>query len=270
MGISDKDRKILWGRSGNRCALCRRALVAERTPLDGEAVIGDEAHIAARSPGGSRHGECPPDTTDSYDNLILLCRSDHKRVDDQPEHYTTTHLKGLKADHEAWVERALGDVQAPIRFEVDADNLAFRLRPIATGGHAWDVLSGADRFYLEDLDEESASSDDLDCSATFLQNAKDWGEVSSDVNDQGMQAIRQAKRSLASDLEALRDRGFLVFGGQRHGQITGGVLPPTPFTDAYLIVLHADDKRLQHGEQADRGPGPADDRTPAPQRTPPE
>ncbi|WP_410574272.1 HNH endonuclease [Amycolatopsis sp. cmx-4-61] len=270
MSISDKDRKILWGRSGNRCALCRRALVAERTPLDREAVIGDEAHIAARSPGGSRYGECPSEATDSYENLILLCRSDHKKVDDQPEHYTAAHLRRLKEDHEAWIERTLSDVQAPIRFEVDADNLVFRVRPMITGGHVWDIVSGADRFYLEDLDEDGASSDDLDCSATFLQNAKDWGEVSSDVNDQGMQAIRQAKRSLASDLEALRDRGFLVFGGQRHGQITGGVLPPTPFTDAYLIVLRIGDKRLQHGEQAVGAPGPPDDRARTPQRTPPE
>lgn len=107
MGISDKDRKILWGRSGNRCAMCRQALVAQRTAADDEAVVGDEAHIAARSPGGPRYGECPPHASDRYENLILLCRVHHKVVDDQPLHYSAEHLRRLKAEHEEWVNRLL-------------------------------------------------------------------------------------------------------------------------------------------------------------------
>jgi hypothetical protein len=46
-----------------------------------------------------------------YDNLILLCSIDHKRVDDQPEHFTIERLKSIKLDHEAWV-RAQGKVPA--------------------------------------------------------------------------------------------------------------------------------------------------------------
>ncbi|HZR54270.1 MAG TPA: tetratricopeptide repeat protein, partial [Streptosporangiaceae bacterium] len=107
VSISGKDRKILWGRSGNRCALCRRVLVAKRTAADDDAVVGDEAHIAARSPGGPRCGECPADAVDSYENLILLCRVDHKRVDDQAQHFTAARLRQVKAEHEEWVERQL-------------------------------------------------------------------------------------------------------------------------------------------------------------------
>src|SRR5215475_11587653 len=112
VAISDRDRKILWGRSGNRCVVCRRVLVAERTPTDREALIGEEAHIAARSPGGACYGECALDIVDRYENLILLCRVDHKRVDDQWRHYTTSRLQQIKAEHEAWVEHSLGDVPA--------------------------------------------------------------------------------------------------------------------------------------------------------------
>jgi hypothetical protein len=107
VSISGKDRKILWGRSGNRCALCRRILVAERTSADDDAVIGDEAHIAAQSPGGPRYGECAPSAVDSYENLILLCKSDHKKVDDQSQYFTAARLRQAKAEHEAWVERTL-------------------------------------------------------------------------------------------------------------------------------------------------------------------
>jgi hypothetical protein len=51
MGISDRTRKILWGRSGNRCALCRRELVEEGTAVDAESVVGDECHIIGEKPG---------------------------------------------------------------------------------------------------------------------------------------------------------------------------------------------------------------------------
>ncbi|TYB43958.1 tetratricopeptide repeat protein [Actinomadura chibensis] len=110
MSISDKDRKILWGRSGNRCAMCRRILVAERTPVDDDAIVGEEAHIGARSPGGPRFGEGRPDAVDGYENLILLCGIDHKKVDDQFQHYTAARLRAIKSEHEAWVERTLGAV----------------------------------------------------------------------------------------------------------------------------------------------------------------
>src|SRR5277367_1301593 len=39
MAISDKTRKILWARSGDRCAECRRQLVEEATRADAESVI---------------------------------------------------------------------------------------------------------------------------------------------------------------------------------------------------------------------------------------
>jgi hypothetical protein len=43
-----KDIKILWGRSGNRCAICK----IEITP-DGEIdTIGEISHIVSRSPEG--------------------------------------------------------------------------------------------------------------------------------------------------------------------------------------------------------------------------
>ncbi|MFZ0121074.1 MAG: hypothetical protein WAN20_09270 [Pseudonocardiaceae bacterium] len=245
MSITDRDRKILWGRSGNRCALCRRPLVAERTPLDLEAVVGDEAHIAAQSSGGPRYGECPPDQVDSYDNLILLCRYDHKKVDDQWRHYTRTRLLQVKAAHEAWVDEELADQPAPVRIEDDPDSPALTaLRCLTTGIEVWDTIQGSGHYYLSDLDEAGASAEDLDCSSQFLQNAKDWGDLSSDIVAHGMRAVREAKNSLADDLQMLRERGLLVFGGRRRRIITGGVGPPQPWNDVYLVVTRADDESI--------------------------
>src|SRR6266540_301575 len=54
MTISDKTRKLLWGRSGNRCAYCRRELVMTAVK-DNDAIVGDECHIYAKNAGGPRN-----------------------------------------------------------------------------------------------------------------------------------------------------------------------------------------------------------------------
>lgn len=245
MTITDKDRKVLWARSGNRCALCRRPLVAERTPTDRESVVGDEAHIAARSPGGPRYGECPTHLVDSYDNLVLLCKVDHKKVDDQPGQYTSEYLRKIKSKHEKWVDESLRQQEGAMRISFPENYGMFPLAVLRTGGDVWDIIDGVQRYFFEDLDD-SSSDEDLDCTATFLQNAKDWGEISAEVKGAGMRAVREAKRSLSADLEALRARGLVVLGGSRHGVVRGGVLPPSSWSDALLIVMSAGDERGGH------------------------
>ncbi|MCU1400765.1 MAG: afsR10 [Acidimicrobiales bacterium] len=106
MTIRDRDRKILWARSGNRCAICRTVLVEDATGLDREAVIGEEAHIVGRSDEGPRGVNDLVDR-DVYENLILLCRDHHRVVDAQPESYPAGELRRVKRSHEAWVEAML-------------------------------------------------------------------------------------------------------------------------------------------------------------------
>jgi tetratricopeptide (TPR) repeat protein len=114
MSISDRTRKILWGRSGNRCAYCRRELVEEGTVFSGESVVGDEAHIIGEKPTASR-GEFGVGRSDldEYDNLILLCKVHHKLVDDQPETHTVEGLHEMKDRHERWVRETLGLLKKP-------------------------------------------------------------------------------------------------------------------------------------------------------------
>jgi len=107
MAIQDRDRKILWGRSGNRCAICRRVLVAAGAAPDRDSVTGEEAHIVARSTSGPRGAQPDVVDRDAYDNLVLLCSIHHKVVDDQPHRYSPARLREIKADHEEWVRRSL-------------------------------------------------------------------------------------------------------------------------------------------------------------------
>ena len=73
MGILDKDRKHLWAKSGNRCAICKHELFL------------------------------------SNKNLILLCRNHHKEIDDisNVSIYTKEMLHQIKHEHEKWVSESL-------------------------------------------------------------------------------------------------------------------------------------------------------------------
>ena len=60
MTISDKTRKLLWGRSGNRCAYCRQELVMPGK-TDNDSIVGDECHIIAKRETGPRNNSSVPD-----------------------------------------------------------------------------------------------------------------------------------------------------------------------------------------------------------------
>jgi hypothetical protein len=94
MDMSDKTRKILWARSGNRCVICKQEIVIGATAHDSEAVVGDECHIVSETPGGPRYDPTySVEKLEDYDNQILLCRVHHKRVDDRSDTYTTDILR---------------------------------------------------------------------------------------------------------------------------------------------------------------------------------
>ncbi|MDS3862427.1 HNH endonuclease signature motif containing protein [Thermosynechococcaceae cyanobacterium BACA0444] len=111
MGITDKTRKILWGHSGNRCAICKRELTMDASPGNDESIVGDECHIVARELGGSRNDSSfPANKLNSYENLILLCKIHHKMIDDQVNTYTVETLRKIKKQHAEYVRRGLEPV----------------------------------------------------------------------------------------------------------------------------------------------------------------
>lgn len=110
MGITLKTHKMLWGRSGNRCALntCRRLLVEDESETDDASIVGDEAHIVAREEDGPRGvSTLTPEERDKFENLILMCKVHHKLIDDQPLKYTVHELLRIKANHLEWVTNNL-------------------------------------------------------------------------------------------------------------------------------------------------------------------
>jgi hypothetical protein len=71
-------------------------------------IIGEMGHVVGSSDRGPR-----PDSNldlgsrDTYENLILLCRNCHKKIDALKSAYPTQRLHEIKENHEAWVRTAL-------------------------------------------------------------------------------------------------------------------------------------------------------------------
>jgi hypothetical protein len=113
VAISGKTRKLLWANSGNRCALCGSVLSHPQAKNDPAAIVGDECHIISGAQDGPRFDPFFHGDNDGYENLLLLCASDHRLVDTQLGTYSVEKLKQLKANHEAVVARAVASAIAP-------------------------------------------------------------------------------------------------------------------------------------------------------------
>ena len=134
--ITDKTRKVLWGRSGNCCAICRRELVIDATSADDASVVGEECHVISSRPNGPRHDpDFPIVLVDEPENLLLLCRVHHKMADDQCETYTVELLRKLKANHEAWVCSTLTGPETvpPVRLRRVKESVPSMLVRLCTG-----------------------------------------------------------------------------------------------------------------------------------------
>lgn len=201
MVVSDRTRKLLWGRSGNRCAICRCELVMSATSLDQESVVGDECHIVARKPDGPRGDPGISEVdVDAYPNLILLCKIHHKLVDDQPSTYTADVLRAQKCKHEQWVRETLHDASST--------NARIHIAPrIHTGKEALSIVLNAEAF---DFDyDEPANDEEMELIRWLLQNLHDWGDLGFTV-ESGDRV--KAGFELTQYIRNLEDAGFHLFG----------------------------------------------------------
>jgi hypothetical protein len=107
MSITTKTRKILWGRSGNRCAICKTELVLEKDPFNRNLNIGEECHIISKRDNGPRHQEKKDFDYDDSENLLLLCCNHHTMIDEQVEKFPVEKLIEIKKQHEEWVKTNL-------------------------------------------------------------------------------------------------------------------------------------------------------------------
>ncbi len=230
MAITDYTRKLLWGRSGNCCALCKQQLVELGTAPDPDAVVGDECHIVAQAKGGPRARTLSPERLDEYDNLILLCKVDHKRVDDQPTTYATAELRAIKASHERWVEAAL-NVNKPKQNETEGETPRIvRVERIETGKQLLDIVGNCLALHFDH--PEPVSEEDAEAIAELSGQAHDWMDIYDDV-DAGAR-VREGFR-LTSLIRTVEAHGLTVWGGHYVGPLVGGNNPLTGSVGVLVI-----------------------------------
>ncbi len=95
-----KTIKILFARSGNRCAFpnCVQELIVKDKKED--IVIGEICHIESPVKGGPRYSSTKsPQELANSKNLLLLCPSHHKIIDSSKK-YTVKSLQKIKKEHE--------------------------------------------------------------------------------------------------------------------------------------------------------------------------
>ena len=199
MGLSRPDRKLLWGKAANRCAICRRVLSRPATPTDGEVVVGQEAHIVGERPGAARYRPLPPAERDGYGNRILLCPTDHITIDKQPGAWPESLLREIKARHENTMELRTAEARrrSGIQFE---DPGPVALSPVISGSQLARIVGRA-LAYKFDLDELTGLDERI--AADLLQAASDWGDIYDDIGPSGQaDASENLSELLQQALEA--------------------------------------------------------------------
>ena len=242
MTISDKTRKILWGRSGNRCAICRQRLVIDETDLDANSVVGDECHIRSGANAGPRHNpafEALP--SDDLANLLLLCRVHHKMVDDQVETYTIERLLAIRLNHERWVESKFNDAAEVLEIKLRRikEEVPNKLDLVLSGQQLLGLASnchGSYQSYPEDLSE-----DEIELVGGFLQNLKDWIDLAGDLEP--LDRIR-ATTSLSEEISQLLEQKFMVFAARERQSLTGGVGSPSNMYFLHVTVARSTDSNI--------------------------
>ncbi len=245
MSISSATRKLLWSRAHNTCAKCKEPLTvdADSAELPG-LILGEEAHIVARSEQGPRGLEGDRSDLDGYDNIILLCADDHKRVDSQPSVYSVEALLRMKSDHEAWAEKRFAG-QAylePLRLErtVDEDSVPFV--KVTTGRELWKLTDHTYSRYFSSVDgavvpEAEAAADAL------LDALNDWADVSEDVAAGGFAAVREAQASLQELIDEVTAHHLHLLGRRILRTLTGGNAAPSPWPIVQVLILREDQIR---------------------------
>jgi hypothetical protein len=248
MTLTARTRKLLWGSAGGRCAICRRLLTEGPATSDGAIVVGEECHIVSARPDGPRYRPLDAAQINAYDNLILLCPSDHAIVDKQPLHHTEEWLVERKSAHEEWVRTLSSSVDGEVRIERSTEPVVVELAQ-----HGRELMAAAGGAHAaEVMTPELSDHREADIVGGFLQTVQDWGELWDEIP---IAERLRVELDLTTMLAELREAGFVVYCGERRDAAKGGVGRPSLWNVAILHVFRADDPVIA-------GPGRAADAAP--------
>ena len=212
MAISSKTRKTLWGRSGNRCAICKSVLIDSEDENDVNLNLGEECHIISSKPNGPRHLPNYDKDYDGYQNLILLCRNHHREIDERILSYPVAKLIAIKKAHEEWHDSKLKEKKK----QLPKIGVLFK---IENGKEIIDKVKGTD-MYQFDYDELK-SEQEIDFIGGFYEYLTDWADLLA-MGSIGMTEEMKLGFKINADLKKLDELGFILFGGNRKARFQDG------------------------------------------------
>lgn len=199
MAISNKTRKMLWAKSGNRCSICQIELFSNEDGKE-NLNIGEECHIISSQKDGPRHKAGLLDY-DNYANLILLCCNHHKEIDELTVTYTEEVIRYFKQNHENWVNTTLNS-----SIKDKKETQPRFISRITSGKELLNVISDS-HAYETDYDEVE-TEEEADFIGGIFQNLVDYGDLC------GMaEAYERVKMGLGLSemLKQLEEKGYFLF-----------------------------------------------------------
>lgn len=214
MAISDKTRKILWTRSGNKCSICKARLITLKSEPFTATIVGEECHIVSAAQNGPRYNEIQDYNYDRLENLILLCSNCHKIVDDQIDYYGVDKLKIIKEKHEEEVRTLLEKTDPTNNFK-KIDDITV-LPKVHSGKELLYLLD--DCMAFETDYEDTKDEREIGLIASIMQTLTDYSDFLSSEPEPG------PKISIITELnkllEEIDNSKFALFGEKKKQKIT--------------------------------------------------
>ncbi|HTJ48885.1 MAG TPA: HNH endonuclease [Cyclobacteriaceae bacterium] len=227
MAISNKTRKTLWGKSGNRCAICKIELVHDEE-FGKTLNVGEECHVISERPTGPRYKVM--DHYDDYKNLILLCRNHHIEIDTHESKYNETELYKIKLDHETWVNKTLEQKSNSVG---DGTPL---LKMMTNGKELADIIvsAKASSTYHDDVKNETEAG----LVGGFVDLIREYVDFADDVS-----AVEIANMALylKTKIDELTQIDYLVFAASTKENVGYGLI----FNTANVHVIHKNNPTIQ-------------------------
>jgi hypothetical protein len=205
-------------------------------------VLGEEAHIVSEEPNGPRFRPMSRKEVDAYANLILLCPSDHKIIDEQVTYYTEQRLQTLKREHAKWVKDRVSPTIPAIKIRDPEAGKPVMLRRIDTGKELMNVLAHTLALHCDN--PEPRSIEEAELIGGFFQNTTNYTDIWADIEPS--RRIK-AEFSLSEEITWLREAGLVVYAGVKQHVIEGGVKAPELWPVAYIVIRRSDDESIKAG-----------------------
>ena len=194
-----------------------------------------------RSPGARDQASPRRGDLDGYENLVLLCPTDHKLVDDQPAAFPPARLREVKREHETWVSTTLDEPKKPGQIQsrwIVPQNLNVTLVKATTGAQLLELMSRTLAYHFHET--EPSDECELELQANLLQDLADFGDIYDDI---GTANQMREKFQMTNRIAELKRAGFEVYVGEyrRILEING---TRSTFPTAIVRIVHERDTAL--------------------------